>query len=117
MESNDGSVRVISPREYSFLTPALTGDIENYHAVCAGLHLEPVTGGYAMLHMQERSGCRWTWLTDDLDYVRAILVVRGAVAVESVADTKLPEWKFPIKRPGWPDEWKMGNSFMRGPWS
>jgi hypothetical protein len=109
-----------SVKEYSFITPSICGGTENYRRLCAGLYLEPVPDGYAVLHIETEDLVRSSWLTDDLEYVRMLLDVQrkmqsGQLDTALFAGTALAEHKFRVRRPGWPDEWVRGTAFSRAP--
>jgi hypothetical protein len=87
-------------REFSFATPAELGRLA-YLGVCERARLDPVPDGYGFLHLEDDSGEHWTAVTTDLPYLRRLV----ATSPRLVAGLELGA-QFPLRRAGWPDEWK-----------
>lgn len=71
--------------------------------VCLGLGLDWRPGGYGMLFCEAASdGSHWTAITPDPTYLRMIISANGTKILSGL---EMPAEKFPLRRPGWPDEW------------
>lgn len=98
---------MITPREFSYVTPGDLGGIEKFENVCAMAGLDPAGGpnplvvGYGFLHCADESGKHWT-LVGDPEYVRTLEAGASAGVLSSLS---IAEDQFPLKRTGWPDEW------------
>lgn len=91
----------LTPREFSFATPADLGGFRNYQRLCQVAKLEPIPGGWGLLHCTHNdTGARVTLATEDVDYVR--LLATGA-KTDAIAGLMIPEGKFTQQRDGWPD--------------
>ena len=97
---------MLTPKEFVIATPTEIsdlGEIEEavYRQLCEVGDLEPVPGGYGMLLAVEvDSGARFTLVTTDIEYVRAL----GEADAETMAGLVIPPEKF-VQRVGWPDDW------------
>lgn len=89
--------------ESALLTPLDLGSFAIYKQVAkrAGLNSRNRTG-YGLLLCRDRHEQRWTLITEDVEYVRAL---RAAAASGVLAGMEIPKEKFPLKRSGWPDDW------------
>lgn len=93
---------MLTPREFSFATPADLGGKAAYRKFCEVAGLNPVPGGYGLLHVADCvSGARFTMVTPDVEYVRAIVELD---ADKGTAGLAIPPEKF-MTRAGWPDDW------------
>ena len=71
--------------------------------VCLGLGLDWRPGGYGMLFCEAvPGGGHWTAITPDPTYLRMIISANGTKILSGL---EMPAEKFPLRRPGWPDEW------------
>ncbi|HEX2298489.1 MAG TPA: hypothetical protein VHH34_08240 [Pseudonocardiaceae bacterium] len=91
----------LTPREFSFATPADLGGTANYRRLCQVARLDPIPGGWGLLHCTRNdNGARVTLATEDVDYVR--LLATGAKR-DAIAGLTIPDGKFTQQRDGWPD--------------
>ncbi|WP_432021501.1 caspase, EACC1-associated type [Streptomyces sp. 1222.5] len=95
----------LTAREYAFASPDDLGGADAYRTFCNNVGLPVAEGGYGMLLAETSSGGRVTALTRDIGYVRNLAIF--AKAPGFLAETEIPAEKFPIKRAGWPDDWKL----------
>lgn len=98
----------MTPREYSFATPADLGGQGNYRRFCRVAGLRPISVGWGLLHCVDEDGRHLTAVTSDVPYLR-MLVEADLVIPELLADLVIPAEKFPLVRAGWPDEWVTGS--------
>lgn len=87
-------------KEHAFATPSKLG--EKYAPFCALLGLAPTDTGYGLIMVEDENGEHWTCITDDIAYME--MLVEGNKS--SVGLPEIPPDRFPIKRRGWPDEWR-----------
>jgi hypothetical protein len=88
-------------REHAEASPAALGREAAYRTFCARVGLEPHPGGYGFVHAVDNDGERWTMITTDLDYHRALVTASD----ETRAGLTIPPGVYTLKRKGWPDEW------------
>jgi hypothetical protein len=95
---------MLRPVEFADFTPETMGGFENYRRACEVAGLDPSPEGYGLLYCRDDDGNRFTCVTTDLPYFRAMLAMLPAerARLQNVAE------KFPITRAGWPDEWLRG---------
>jgi hypothetical protein len=79
----------LTPKEFAF-ADAATSD-------AMGLPAEE----HGLLFCVDERGGKWT-VVGDAEYVRTL----EAAPPQVLADLEVPDDKFPIKRSGWPDQWK-----------
>ncbi|WP_433916819.1 hypothetical protein [Streptomyces sp. NBC_01744] len=91
---------MLTPQGIAFATPFDLGDLENYRRFCLAAGLDPVPDGYGLLLVTDEAGDKKTLVTDDVEYVRAIV---GATP-EVLSGLELPQDKF-LVRDDWPDSW------------
>ncbi|MER6845828.1 hypothetical protein [Streptomyces platensis] len=89
-------------REFAFATETDLGGAGKYRAFCRATGLDPVPGGYGMLMVDGPSGPQ-TFVTDDVEYVRALRAASKAPGL--LGGMEIPPGKFPLVRDGWPDDW------------
>jgi hypothetical protein len=89
-------------REFAFATETDLGGREPYEAFCRATGLDPVPGGWGLLMVDGPAG-RQTFVTDDVEYVRALR--DGSKAPGLLGGLQIPPGTFPLVRDGWPDEW------------
>lgn len=89
----------LTPVEYSFITPHTLGI--HYRQICNIARLDPTPRGWGLLYVKDANGEHWTIATDDAPWLRMAIE-----AGPTIAGMTIPEDKFPIKRHGWPDEWR-----------
>jgi hypothetical protein len=82
----------LTPKEYAFATTP---------ALAEGLGLSWNGKGYGCLFCKDDRGQRFTLVTEDVDYVLLLKVSSGRLG-----GLTIPERKFPIRKAGWPDEWR-----------
>ncbi|MFD4788880.1 hypothetical protein ACFWN1_17855 [Streptomyces sp. NPDC058459] len=91
---------MLTPKEFAFATPQDLGGTAAYRRVCKVAGLNPVPDGYGMLLATDENGDKYTLVTGDVEYVRAI----AEAGTETLASLELPPDKF-LNRAGWPDDW------------
>jgi hypothetical protein len=89
----------LTVREYAFLTPEALGDAAAYRKVCRAAAVDPIPAGYGLVYTEDRDGRRWTLFTEDVTFAHMY------ADAEALAGLEVPVEKFPIARPGWPDDW------------
>ncbi|HUH67513.1 MAG TPA: hypothetical protein VLZ05_00615, partial [Mycobacterium sp.] len=95
------------PKEYAFADSKLA-------AACG---LPTRHGGWGLLFCVDEHGLRYT-AAGDADYLRVLLgiapgTVPGTAGTKRVEElfgesVELPAETFPLRRPGWPDQWTRG---------
>lgn len=94
--------RVLTPVEYSFLTPEHLGNRSRYQRLAEKVGLDKTNrAGYGLLHCVDEDGKHWTCVTEDVEYLSAI----ESADKNILANLDIPPDKFPVTREGWPDEW------------
>lgn len=91
----------LTAREYAFLTPEALGDEAAYRKVCSAAAVDPIPAGYGLVYTEDRDGRRWTLFTEDVTFAH----MYADAEAEALAGLEVPAEKFPIARPGWPDDW------------
>jgi hypothetical protein len=90
--------QTLATRSASFLTPDKFG--RKYARLCEIVRLPPTATGYGLVHSLDERGRRWTIITEDLEYLQGL-----RSRTERSYGLEISEEKFPLKRPGWPDDW------------
>jgi hypothetical protein len=90
----------LRPHSYAIATPERLG-AEVYYTLCRRAHVDPVPDGYGLLLCEDEQGARWTLITRDIEYVRALSTTDPDV----VNGLQIPKGKFPLLRQGVPNEW------------
>ena len=90
----------LQPREHARATAK--------EAALIGLPHKP----HGLLLCEDPQGNRTTVATADLAYFD-MLVKASATTPDPLANLLIPPGTFPLRRPGWPDEWRRPT----GPWS
>lgn len=93
----------MTPVEFSFATPEDLGNLSRFQRFAERVGLDKThKAGYGFLHCTDEDGKRWTRVTQDVEYLKAIIEADG---IGVLAKAELPADKFPHMREGWPDEW------------
>ena len=74
----------------------------HYPHACRFFGLEPTPSGYGLLLCVDDVGQRVTRATEDVGYAEMIASQVGTATLERL---EVPASKFPVTRPGWPDDW------------
>ncbi|MGK5531545.1 hypothetical protein [Streptomyces sp. URMC 129] len=92
-------------REFSYITPDAFGGRKRYRQACRAAGLDPVPGGYGLLHTEDDDGGHFSLVTTDVTYVQMLVATPPQMRAELV----IPPEKFAV-REGWPDEWRRRGS-------
>ncbi|MEV7422922.1 MULTISPECIES: hypothetical protein [unclassified Streptomyces] len=90
------------PLGVSFATPHDLGSARAYTAFCRAAAVTPRPAGYGLVLGQDLSGRRYTYLVDDLAYVRSL----EETGPENLTEAALHDMR-DLRRDGWPDEWEL----------
>jgi len=90
----------MEPVEFSYITREQLG--EHYEKVCGVAGLDATDGGWGVLHCIDDYGQKVTMVTEDVPYLKLLVANNGTDALKNLT---IPPGKFPLMKPGWPDDW------------